>query len=241
MFWCNDVMAHLVHKRRGRPFSCGMSGDMPHAANRIPLWVKLAYTAFVAVLVPVYWYNYGPTNFLYFCDVALLLTLPGIWLESALLISMCAVGILVVQTVWIVDFFGNLVGVPILGVTDYMFESHRSLFLRGLSLFHGWLPIFLVFLVWRTGYDRRAFWAWSALSCVVLLICFFFMPPPNPNPGLTPVNINYVWGFSDQYPQTWMSPAAWIAGLIVALPVLAYAPAHFLFMRLMPQATRASQ
>ena len=25
-------------------------------ANRIPLWVKLAYTAFMAVLVPVYWY-----------------------------------------------------------------------------------------------------------------------------------------------------------------------------------------
>ena len=47
----------------------------------------------MAVLVPVYWYYYGPTNFLYFCDVALFLTLAGIWLESPLLISMCAVGI----------------------------------------------------------------------------------------------------------------------------------------------------
>src|SRR5262249_15633145 len=38
----------------------------------IPLWIKLAYTAFMAVLIPVYLKNYGPTNFLYFCDVAAL-------------------------------------------------------------------------------------------------------------------------------------------------------------------------
>jgi hypothetical protein len=207
-----------------------------HPANRIPLWVKLAYTAFVVVLVPVYWHNYGPTNFLYFCDIALLLALPGIWLESALLISMCAVGIAIVQTVWVVDFVANLFGYPTLGVTDYMFEAHRSLFLRGLSLFHGWLPIALVLLVRQVGYDPRALWVWSALSAVVLLICYFFMPPPNPNPGLTPVNINYVFGFSDHEPQRWMPPAAWLAGLIVALPLLAYIPAHLLFMRFMPRA-----
>src|SRR5436190_18712535 len=151
---------------------------MSQPAKSIPLWLKLAYTAFVAVLMPVYWYSYGPINFLYFCDLALLLTLAGIWMESALLISMCAVGIVAVQTIWIVDFFGNLLGFPIVGITDYMFETHRSLFLRGLSLFHGWLPIFVVLLVWRVGYDPRAFWAWTALSCAVLLVCFFFMPPP---------------------------------------------------------------
>ena len=61
------------------------------ASNRMPLWLKLAYTAFMAVLVPVYWHYYGPTNF---CDLALLITLVGIWIESPLLVSMCAVGIL---------------------------------------------------------------------------------------------------------------------------------------------------
>lgn len=34
------------------------------ARQRIPWPVKLGYTAFMAVLVPVYWANYGPTNFL---------------------------------------------------------------------------------------------------------------------------------------------------------------------------------
>ena len=40
--------------------------DASFVARRsvIPLWLKLAYTAFMAVLVPVYWANYGPTNFL---------------------------------------------------------------------------------------------------------------------------------------------------------------------------------
>ena len=56
---------------------------LPRAGNRVPLWLKLAYTTFMALLVPVYWHYYGPTNFLYFCDVALLITLVGIWIEKS--------------------------------------------------------------------------------------------------------------------------------------------------------------
>ena len=36
----------------------------------------------MCVLVPFYWDTYGPSNFLYFCDVALFLTLGALWLES---------------------------------------------------------------------------------------------------------------------------------------------------------------
>ena len=103
------------------------------SGTRLPLWFKLAYSAFMAVLIPVYWHYYGPTNFLYFCDVALILTLIGVWLESPLLISMCAVGILAPQAVWVMDFFGNLFGWPVTGMTDYMFKHDNSLFLRALS------------------------------------------------------------------------------------------------------------
>jgi hypothetical protein len=116
--------------------------------SRLPLWLKLVYTAFMAVLVPVYWYYYGPTNFLYFCDISLFLTLVGIWIESPLLVSMCAIGLLAPQTLWVVDFLLGLVGVHLTGMTDYMFTADHSLFLRSLSLFHGWLPFLLVFLVW---------------------------------------------------------------------------------------------
>ena len=162
-------------------------------SNLLPLWLKLAYTAFMAVLIPVYWANYGPTNFLYFCDVALIITLVGIWIESPLLASICAVGIIASQTLWVIDFLSNLIGHPLTGLTDYMFMADHSLLLRGLSLFHGWLPFLLVYLVWRLGYDGRALPAWTVIAWALVLVSFFFMPPPRPDPGLTPVNIDYVW------------------------------------------------
>ena len=204
---------------------------MRQMPNRIPMWLKLVYTAFMVVLIPVYWAYYGPTNFLYVCDFALILTLIGIWLESSLLNSMCIVGIGVLQALWVVDFVANLMGLSITGLTDYMFEAKRSLFLRGLSLFHGWLPFLLAFLIWKVGYDRRAFLAWTLAASALLLVCFFFMPPPHPNPGLMPVNINYVWGPSDYFPQTWVSPYFWFIGLLFGLPIFVYAPTHFLLMR----------
>ena len=204
---------------------------------RVPLFLKLAYTAFMAVLIPVYWHYYGPTNFLYFCDVALILTLIAIWPENALLISMCCVGILVPQAFLVADFLFNAAGISLTGMTDYMFDPTHSLFLRLLSLFHGWLPFLLVYLVWKIGYDRRAFVSWTALSCVLLLLCFFLMPPPNPNPGLTPVNINYVFGMRDTAAQTWVPPYVWLSGLLIGLPLIVFAPTHFILARVMPRAT----
>lgn len=208
---------------------------MAHAA-RIPMPVKLAYTAFMAVLLPVYLSQYGPTNFLYFCDQALLLTLVGIWIESPLLISLCAVGILAPQLLWIVDFLGTAIGVPITGMTGYMFDTSKPLLLRGLSSFHGWLPLLLVYLVLRLGYDRRALSIWTVLAVATLLVCYFLMPGPRPDAGLTPVNINYVHGFSDAAAQDWMPAWAWLAGMIVGLPALLFLPTHLLLCRFVPEA-----
>ena len=64
------------------------------------------------------------------------------------------------------------------------------------------------------------------------------MPPPRPDPGLTPVNINYVWGMSDHAPQAWVAPAVWVVGLMLALPVLLFAPVHYLLIRAMPKVLR---
>jgi hypothetical protein len=215
----------------------GLGTRLVTQTNRLPLAFKLAYTAFMAVLIPVYWHYYGPTNFLYFCDMALIISLTGIWLESPLLISMCAVGILIPQAVWVIDFLSGAFGHKLTGMTDYMFNPTSSLFLRGLSLFHGWLPFMLLYLVWKLGYDRRGLAAWTALAWALLLVCFFFMPPPRPNPGLTPVNINYVWGMNDTTAQTWVSPYLWLAGLMLGLP-LVFALTHLLLARFAPQAAR---
>ena len=48
-------------------------------------------------------------------------------------------------------------GYSLTGMTDYMFEVKYPLFTRGLSLFHFWLPLVLLWIVARLGYDRRAF------------------------------------------------------------------------------------
>jgi hypothetical protein len=202
--------------------------------NKLPLWLKVAFTGFMSVLVPIYWQQYGPTNFLYFCDVALFLTLAAVWTENRLLASMAAVGILVPQLVWCADFGAHLFGANLVGMTDYMFDTKLPLYLRGLSLFHGWLPFLLIFIVAKLGYDKRAFAFWTLLAWALMLIAFFYLPPAGaimPNPK-TPVNVNYVYGLKDAAPQTWMPAKAWLATMMAALPVIFYAPVHLTMKRL---------
>jgi hypothetical protein len=62
------------------------------------------------------------------------------------------------------------------------------------------------------------------------------MPPPTPQPGLTPVNINYVWGMRDTAPQTLLPPYIWFTGLLLGIPVFVFAPLHFLLARVIPSA-----
>jgi hypothetical protein len=204
------------------------------STQRLPLWLKLAYTGFMAVLVPVYWSKYGPTNFLYFCDVALLLTLAAVWLESPLLASIPAVGILLPQMFWCLDFAAHLAGFNFTGMTDYMFDAQRPLFLRGLSLFHGWLPFLLIFLVARLGYDRRAGKAWILTAWALMLVCFFFLPKPGTGSpdSLSPVNVNYVYGMSDAAPQSWMPAWAWLVTMMAGLPLIFWVPTHFILKKL---------
>jgi hypothetical protein len=196
--------------------------------HKIPLAAKVAGTIFLAVLVPIYLHTYGPTNFLWFCDAALLLTVAGMWLESSLLISMCAVGILLPQCLWLADFGSNLLGFPFLNLTSYMFDSHLPVFTRGLSLFHGWLPLLLVWLLFRLGYDKRALSAWTGLAAGLVLACYFFTPPAGAhlaNPNL-PININYLYGFNDRQPQHWINQNLYVILWFGVLWLVAFFPTH---------------
>lgn len=195
-----------------------------------PLWLKLAYSLFVAILVPVYLADYGPTNFLYFCDVALLLALISLWSGNMLWASAGAVGILLPQAIWMADFIGSALGLPLTGMTAYMFDDALPLFTRFLSLFHFWLPLLLLYLVGRFGYDRRAIWLWWPTATVLMILSYMFVPPPPApanNPGL-PVNVNYVYGLGDAAPQDWMAPLSYFLLVLVALPVVILWPTHFL-------------
>jgi len=204
----------------------------------VPLWIKLGYSGFVGVLVPIYLATYGPTNFLYFCDVALLFTLAALWTERPLLAGIPAVGIVLPQLVWVADFVAGFFGVSPLGLAEYMFRDTIPLGARALSFFHGWLPFLLIWLVFRLGYDRRSFAAWTGLAWALMLLSFLLLPgPPAPpgNPNL-PVNVNYVFGLSETGPQTWLPPLGWLAVLMVGLPLLAWWPTHRFFERFAPGA-----
>ncbi len=115
----------------------------PIGPKRIPTWVKVLYTTFLCVLVPCYCNSYGPTNFLYFCDLALLMTLIALWREDSFWASMPAAGILLPQAIWMVDALGGVLGIQVLGLTAYLFSPTIPLFTRMLSLFHFWLPLWL--------------------------------------------------------------------------------------------------
>jgi hypothetical protein len=202
--------------------------------RKIPLAAKVAGAAFLAVLIPIYLHTYGPANFLWFCDTALIFTVAGMWLESSLLISMCAVGILIPQGLWLVDFGGNLLGLHLIGLTNYMFDSRLSLFTRGLSLFHGWLPLLLIWLLFRLGYDRRALFAWTGLAVGLVFVCYFFTPPAgahpvNPN---APININYLYGFNDLQPQHWINQNLYVILWPGALWLAFFLPTHLVLRRI---------
>ncbi len=197
-------------------------------SRKLPPALKWGFTAFMAVLVPIYWVHYGPANFLYFCDVALFLALAAVWTERPIYASMATVGVLVPQLLWCVDLVLHLVGFEYTGMTNYMFDANKPLYLRLLSLFHGWLPFMLLFIVARLGYDRRALKAWTAVAAVLCLVGFFLLPAPGEVPAGSndAVNVNYVYGISETKAQTWMAPGLYLIAWMVTLLVVCYLPAH---------------
>ena len=202
----------------------GLTSDSAQAATQVPLWIKVVYTLFVCALIPVYWVKYGVRNFLWFSDIALLTSIPALWLENSLLASMMAVAVLVPELAWNVDFFGRLIfGRGIGGLSGYMFDPRRPLYLRGLSLFHIVLPVLLVWMVHRLGYDRRAWVAQTVLACVVLPATYLLTEPAD--------NINWVFGPLSQ-PQQRLPPLVYLGLVMVLFPVAIYLPTHWVLLRL---------
>jgi hypothetical protein len=193
------------------------------ATGRVPLWLKILWTVWIAVWVPFYWHHYGPQNFLWFCDTANFLIAAALWTESSLLISWAAVSVLLVQILWVVDFAAALLfhAHPI-GGTEYMFNPGIALVTRLLSLFHAAVPPILLWGVWKLGYDRRAWLCQTVWSILILPICYFGW---GARPGFEG-GINWVVGPFDR-PQTRLAPLAYLALCVVGYPILLYAPSHF--------------
>ncbi|WP_439880542.1 membrane-associated protein [Pontibacter sp. MBLB2868] len=188
--------------------------------STVPLWLQLSYTLFVVVLVPVYWVKYKPANFLWFSDIALFAIGISLWTESRMLVSMIAVGVLGLEIIWNIDYFGRLIRQkPLLGLSDYMFDSSKSLFLRGLSLFHVFLPALVIWLLLEWGYNPKAIYWQTLLTWVVLPIVYLFTDPKE--------NINWVFGPGNN-PQTRIPESLYFWIVMLFFPLFVFLPSHLL-------------
>ena len=177
----------------------------------IPLWFKLAYSAFVLYVMVVWWKNYGWKNFLWFSDIAFIGAVPAMWLESAPLASVLTVAVLVPELLWNFDYAGRLLlRRRITGLTDYMFEPERPLLLRGLSLFHVPLPLVLLWMIAAYGYDAKVGLPGAILLAAVVLPWSRWVSTPDKN-------INWTHGLGREQSRLpgWVYVPALYAGFVV--------------------------
>ena len=184
---------------------------------RIPLWIKVLWTLWVVIWVPVYWRQYGLQNFLFFCDLGNLLIAAGLWLESPLIFSWQATGLLLFQSLFTIDLAGALVsGRHLIGGTEYMFDPNVPLAIRLLSLFHVVVPPLLLWAIWHLGYDRRGWKCQTLTAWIVVPINYFWRPE---------YDVNWARGpfFREQHA---LPGLLYLLIYLVVVPAAVYYPTH---------------
>ena len=185
--------------------------------------LSLIAALFLMILIPTYWHYYGPQNFLWLSDIGLFLTCLSLWLNAPLLMSMAAVGVLVVELIWCVGFFSTLIfQINLISLSDYMFNPIYPLALRAISLFHIVTPVIWIIYLYQFGYRTRAVYYFTILYWIVLALTVSLTNPVE--------NIN--WAF---IPQKLGIDASlshlWIAFLAIGFPCLIFYPTHLLFKK----------
>jgi len=178
--------------------------------SRLPLAAKLAFTAWMLVWVPLYWIGNGAANFLWICDFANFAMLYALWRESSLVASSQLAGVLFIQSLWAIDFFGGAIaGAHPIGGTEYMFDPAKPLWLRALSLFHLWSVPLLVWMVRRLGHDPRGWKLQTGIAAVLF--------PAGVLLGTREQNLNWMYA-PFGVAQPWLPP---LALAFVAVPIVA--------------------
>jgi hypothetical protein len=185
--------------------------------RRLPLWLKISWTIWLVVWAPVYWRQYGAQNFLFFCDIGNVLIGIGLWAESALVFSWVACGLLLFQSLYVIDLAGALLtGHHLIGGTEYMLDPSLPIFIRLLSLFHVVTPPLLLRAIWRLGYDPRG-WKLQTLTAWIV------------------VPINYSWRHEQDvnwarglffHEQNVMPGGAYLLLYLTAVSLCVYFPTH---------------
>jgi hypothetical protein len=197
----------------------------PAAANPFPAWMRWSALIFLALWLAIYLKYWGPTTFLFLCDIAVILTCIGIFTGNALLLSSQAVSSLVVDTIWLIDIVTKLIfNRHIIGGTEYFFDPNYPLWVRLISTFHVAMPFILIAAIRRTGYDRRALKLQFAIAAAAMIASRFAAPARNIN-----------FAFADPFLHKQWGPAPiHVAAMLVGLTIVIYIPTHAVLSRVFP-------
>jgi hypothetical protein len=189
------------------------------AAMRVPLWLKVLWTVWVILWAPVFWRQYGAQNLLYFCDLGNFFIAAALWMESPLLFSWQACGLLLFQSLYTIDLLGGTIsGKHVIGGTEYMFDATVPLFVRLLSLFHVATPPLLLWAIRRLGYDSGG-WKYQTLTTwVVVPINYMWRPERDVNWARGP------FSYEQHVVPGWL----YLVAYLIFVPLLVYWPTHLM-------------
>ena len=176
------------------------------------------------VYLPTYHAAYGMLNFLFLCNIGVILTAVGLIVRSRLLLSSQAVAAPVIALVWAIDAAWKLAtGDFLYGGTEYLWDSRYPLFARLLSLYHIAWPLLLWWVLRRIGYDRRGWPLQAAIAALAILAARLWVPAAE--------NVNFAW--TDPFFGRQLGPAP--LHLLICwglLSMVAYGTTHWWLRRL---------
>lgn len=186
----------------------------------LPLIARLGFSLWMLVWVPIILASQGPQNFWWLCNMAQFILLYAVWRPNRLLVSSQAGTVVLVGIVWTADLaLGLAAGGEVALLTGYMFNPELPLSLRLSSLYHLWLPFFVVWLCWYGGYDGRGVWLQCAIGTAGIIGGRLWSDPArNVNFAFAPFNIE----------QVWLPDGVYLVVLAVGSALLVYVPGHFL-------------
>lgn len=183
-------------------------------------WLGLAW---LAVYLPAYALAYGWTNFLFLCNLGVMLTAAALLWESPLVLSSQAVAAPIIGCAWAIDAGWRVAtGHNLYGATEYMWDPQYPLFTRLLSLYHLAWPLLVVTVVARVGYDRRGWRLQAAIAAVALVVCRLWTRPAE--------NINFAFR-EPLFGHAYAPAALHLAVVFAGLAGVAYGVTHLLLLR----------
>lgn len=195
-----------------------MQSDVLHP--KLPLALKLGFSAWIVVWMPSVIVLLGPQNFFWICNLANFLILIGLWTESRLILSMQWLSVALIGLFWGIDLgTAWLTGLHPIGGTEYMLDPDFPTAAKILSFYHLALPLVSGFCVYRLGYAPRALPLQAGLVAGLVLLSWGLTDPVR---NINMVHEPVILGLVD------LPTAAYLPFLVLSWIVVLLLPMHLI-------------